>query len=90
MIGCLKLYHDSITSLTKCKILRAMFHEEELEIHVGHNIVSLYIWNVKKEAIWQAAASFDSTNIMIGYGFGVIKDDAEKAANEALQKWVQS
>lgn len=88
MVSCLILYHESITSLTKCKMLQVLFHEGDFEIHViGNNTVILYAWNVKQEVIWQAAANFDSTNIKIGYGFGERKSDAEEEAFTVLNKW---
>lgn len=90
MVGCLILYHDSITSITKSKILRSMFHKKEFEIHVqDHRTVVLYVWDMEdeKEEIWQAAANFASTNIIVGYGFGKRKQDAKEAANEILNRW---
>lgn len=89
MVSCLILYHATITGLTKCTILRAVFHEEDFEIHVsGNNTVILIAWNVKKEQIWQTVADFESTNIKVGYGFGEIKADAEKEAVKVLKQWL--
>lgn len=85
MVSCLILYHSTITSLTKCKILRAMFKEEEFEIDViENNTVMIYLWNVEKERIWQAAIDFETTNIVSGYGFGRRKIDARIQAFEVL------
>ncbi|MEN1970201.1 hypothetical protein WMZ97_19290 [Lentibacillus sp. N15] len=87
MVSCLILYHHTITSLTKCFMLRAIFKEEELEIHVqGNNTVVIYLWNVKKAAVWQAALTFEMTNMMTGYGYGERKKDAEKEAQNILFK----
>ncbi|WP_106494581.1 hypothetical protein [Lentibacillus sp. Marseille-P4043] len=87
MVNCLILYHHTITSFTKCFILRAMFNSEDFEIHVsGNNTVSIYLWNVERAEVWQAAMDFESTNIMTGYGYGKRKKDAEKAATKVLFK----
>ncbi|MBY7142742.1 hypothetical protein KFZ56_06555 [Virgibacillus sp. NKC19-3] len=89
MVSCLILYHSSITSLTKCKILRAMFHEEEFEINViEDNTVIIFIWNLNKEAIWQAVVNFETTNMKIGFGFGERKHDARIEANNVLEEWL--
>lgn len=86
MVGCLILYHVTISGLTKCKVLRAMFHEKEYEIHVsGKNTVVLYLWNVKKIEVWQAAVDFESTNITACYGFGRIMEDAHMNAEKLLR-----
>lgn len=92
MVGCLILYHDSITSLTKSKMLRAIFYEKEFEIHVlDHRTVVLYVWGIEdeKEDIWQAAANFTSTNIVVGYGFGKGRCDANLEANKVLKSQAQ-
>ncbi len=87
MVSCLILYHQTITSLTKCFMLRVMFTEEELEIHVeGDHTVYIFLWNVDKSAVWQAALMFELTNIMTGYGFGKRKEDAESEARKILYK----
>lgn len=87
MVSCLILYHYTITSLSKCFLLRAMFHEEDFEIKVLENhTVVMYLWNVKKTAIWQAALTFETAEIMVGYGFGKGKKDAEKEAMKVLFK----
>jgi len=87
-LGCLILYHPTITGLTKCKMLRAMFHEYDFEIHVveKHTVV-FYVWNIHRQEIWQAAATFESTNIACGYGFGKRKKGAWKEAAQVLEKW---
>lgn len=72
-------------------MLRAIFHEEDFEIHViGNNTVILYAWNVKREVIWQAAANFESTKIKPGYGFGEKKADAGERALAVLDKWISN
>ncbi|GGB57688.1 hypothetical protein GCM10011409_38970 [Lentibacillus populi] len=87
MVSCLILYHHTITSLTKSFMLRAMFHEEDFEIHVsGNNTVTIFLWNVNKEAVWQAALEFEMADIMTGYGFGKQKNDAEKEATKTLYR----
>ncbi|UJL47311.1 hypothetical protein KFZ58_05220 [Virgibacillus sp. NKC19-16] len=89
MVSCLILYHSTITSLTKCKILRAMFHEEEFEINViGENTVIIFLWNLDKEKVWQAVVNFETTNMKIGYGFGDRKNDAIKEAEAVLEEWI--
>jgi hypothetical protein len=85
MVGCLIVYHRSITSLTKSKILRAMFHEREFEIHIeDHHTAILYVWGMEKEEIWQAATNFISSKVLVGYGFGDEKNEAEEAARKIL------
>lgn len=89
MVSCLILYHTTITSLTKCKILRAMFHTEDFEIVVGAaNMVTIYLWNVGKIDIWQAATDFESTNIITCYGFGERMREAHLQAQFLLGKRV--
>ncbi|WP_373895378.1 hypothetical protein [Virgibacillus sp. CBA3643] len=88
MVSCLILYHTTITSLTKCKILRAMFHEEEFEINViGENTVIIFLWNLDKEKVWQAVVNFETTNMKVGFGFGERKRDAITEARKVLDAW---
>jgi len=87
MVSCLILFHSTITSLTKCKILRFIFHGDDYEINViENNTVIIYLWNVKKIKIWQAAVHFESTNMFTGYGFGRTKENALNNANNILEK----
>lgn len=86
MVSCLILYHATVSSLTKCKILRAMFHTEDFEIVVGGaNTVTVYLWNVQKVNVWQAATDFESTNIISCFGFGKSKEEAHIHAQNLLQ-----
>lgn len=91
MVSCLILYHSTITSLTKCKILRAMFHEEEFEINVieDHTVI-IFIWNLDKEKIWQAVVNFETTNMKLGYDFGERKKDAITEARNVLDEWISA
>ncbi|WP_382390224.1 hypothetical protein [Lentibacillus juripiscarius] len=74
-----------MTNLTKIMMLRAMFHEEDFEIEVlGGSTVIIYIWNVERERIWQAALGFETVNVRAGYGFGKYKHDAREAAEGIL------
>lgn len=80
-LGCMVLYHDSITSLTKSFILRTLFPVEEIEIEVMDAATTvIYLWNVQKEQIWQATVCLESVNIMTVYGFADTKDAARTAA----------
>ncbi|MFD1040076.1 hypothetical protein ACFQ3N_17015 [Virgibacillus byunsanensis] len=84
-MGCLILYHTTITSLTKCNILQAVYSDEEFEIEImDNNTVVIYLWNIKKAAIWQAVLLFEVANIMVGYGFGDRKKDTMQKANKVL------
>lgn len=86
MLSCLILYHESISSLTKCKMLRYMFKDEQFEIHVvENNTVLMYIWNVDKKMIWQAALNFEVSGIAVGYGFEEVKYGARRQAQLRLQ-----
>ncbi|GAA0441192.1 hypothetical protein GCM10008983_17830 [Lentibacillus halophilus] len=52
-------------------ILRAMFYEEDFEIEILlENTVIIYVWNIGKKQIWQAALEFETARIRVGYGFG--------------------
>lgn len=85
MVSCLILYHPTITISTKCMILRSIFLDEDFEIHViSEQTTIIYVWNVEKSLIWQAALSLETTNIMVGYGFGRFKKDAHHQAWEIL------
>ncbi|TFJ91483.1 hypothetical protein [Lentibacillus salicampi] len=77
MLSCLILHHKTITSLTKIMLLRTVFHEEEFEIHViGQGTVIMYLWNVDKAVILQAALIFETEQIETGFGFGDCKRNA--------------
>ncbi|HEY4601748.1 MAG TPA: hypothetical protein VIG73_10820 [Cerasibacillus sp.] len=90
MIGCLVLYHPTITVLTKSKILRMMFHTFDFSIQVGgKQTVTIFIKDIEKENIWQAAALFGSTNILTGYGFGTSNIEAEKEAWHIILKLIE-
>lgn len=63
-----------------------MFHTEEYEIYVGaSNTVTIYLWNVEKIKVWQAAADFESTNIISCYGCGDNMGEAHMNAQKLLQ-----
>ncbi len=64
-----------------------MFYEERFEINVsGSNTVTIFVWDVPKEEIWQAAVQFESSNIKVGYGFSETKKTAAKKAWDTLFK----
>jgi hypothetical protein len=74
--------------LTKSRILRSVFYGEEFEIEVlDHCTMIIFLWNVKKNDIWQAAALLESTDIKLGYGFGNVKAEAKTNAEAILEKW---
>src|SRR5699024_3827400 len=82
MVSCLILYRSDITSWIKCFLLRAIFMEEDFEIHViESSTVILFAWNVDKASIWQAAMLFESAGVLMGYGFGKRKRTAYTAAS---------
>jgi hypothetical protein len=82
------LYHTTITFLTKSRILRAMFHSENFEIEVlDKNTMIIFLWNVNKMDVWQAAVLLESTGIQFGYGFGDYKLEARTSAEEMLEAW---
>jgi hypothetical protein len=82
------LYHSTITSLTKSRVLRAIFYGEEFEIEVlDAQSMIIYVWNVKKIDIWQAAVLLESADIQLGYGFGDYKIEARRNAEHVLEKW---
>lgn len=91
MISCMKLYHPTITTLTKCKILRFIFKDYEFEIEViSNHTVIIFIWNVTKSEVWQAFAMFENTKIIAGYGFGSDKAEARLQAEGMVMKLVQA
>ncbi len=68
-------------------ILRFIFHEDDYEINViENNTVIIYLWNVNKIEIWQAAHHLESANIIAGYGFGKTKENALNNASNILEK----
>lgn len=86
MVSCLILYHSTITNLTKCKILRAIFHVEEFELQVmDNNTVIIYVWNINKEAFLEAVVNLETTDIELGYGFGNRKMNAKIEAEELVE-----
>lgn len=67
--------------------MRFIFHDEDYEIEViESNTVMIYLWNVEKTAVWQAAANFETTNVFVGFGFGDRKEAARNGAETILQK----
>src|SRR5699024_4070498 len=84
-LSCLILYHPKVTSLTKSKILRSLFveHLYEIEVEENHTFI-MFVRNVHKKEIWQAVASFESSNITCGYGFGLNKEEARRQADLVL------
>ncbi|API91289.1 hypothetical protein J32TS6_34170 [Virgibacillus pantothenticus] len=89
MICCLKIYHPTITTLTKCKILRFIFKDYPLEIEViSKNAVIIYVWGVPKKEVWQAVTNFESTNVIAGYGFSQEKSEARLLAEAMVIKWL--
>lgn len=87
MIGCLILYHPSILSLTKCRMLRSMFYKYDIEIHVlEQSTVLIFIWNIELEEIWQATMIIENENIAVGYGFNNHKLKAAEKAKRRLNK----
>ncbi|MFD1360723.1 hypothetical protein [Lentibacillus salinarum] len=94
MVSCLILCHKTVTSLTKIMMLRATFHEDDFEIHVvGGNTVIIYLWNVEKTVILQAALVFETALITTGFGFATLKRDALSRAKRMLddpQRYQQS
>ncbi|RFA36029.1 hypothetical protein CAI16_06230 [Virgibacillus dokdonensis] len=87
MICCLKIYHPTVTTLTKCKMLRFMFKDYPLQIEViSKNAVLIYVWNVPKKEVWQAFINFESTNVITGYGFSEEKAEARLIAEAMVIK----
>ncbi|WBX80359.1 hypothetical protein PD280_00150 [Virgibacillus salarius] len=85
MISCMILHHLTITSLTKCKILRFIFKDHDFEIEVrGNNTVMVFVYNAEKMEIWQAAIAFETTNIIVGYGFAKEKSEARIQAEQMI------
>ncbi|SFB16777.1 hypothetical protein SAMN04488072_108180 [Lentibacillus halodurans] len=85
MVSCLILFHKTITSLTKITILRAVFQEEDFEIHViDKDTVMMYLWNVDKASILQVALVLETEDINTGFGFGACKLEALNEAKGVL------
>lgn len=85
MVSCLILYHPDFSHLSITKILRAMFLKCPYETQViNHETTLIYVWEVEKIPIWQAAASFESTEILVGYGFGENQKEAHHHAWEII------
>lgn len=87
LVNCLIVYHHTITSLTKCFLLRAMFHTEEFEINVrGDNTVIIFLWNVPETTIRQAIVDFEMADVILDRGEGKIKIEAENDAWQVLSE----
>lgn len=83
---CMILHHPSITRLTKSFILRTLFQAEDIEIEVmDASTTVIYLWNVRKERIWQATAYLESVNLTTVYSFADSKEEALKEALEHLR-----
>ncbi|RIU88800.1 hypothetical protein D1864_17020 [Oceanobacillus picturae] len=88
MVSCMILRHPTISNLTKCKMLRFLFHEVNFEIHVvKQDTVVIYVWNIQQTDFWQAAVMVAVTDIEVGYGRGFGKREARKKAEQVLRKW---
>ena len=88
MVSCMILYHPTITSLTKSRLLRSIFHKDAFEIEVlDHRTMIIYLWNLQKIDVWQVAALLESVDIQLGYGFGNYKIEAKTDAKDMLEKW---
>src|SRR5690625_5939988 len=86
MFSCLVLYHSTISSLTKCRILRYTFHKEDFEIEViGNRTVIIYIRNIHEMKVWQAVMNIEMMDILVGYGFGNQKDQTRISAFNRLR-----
>lgn len=76
-IGCMILYHATITSLTKSFILRMIFQAEDIEIEVLNAATTvIYLWEVDKEKIWQATVNLESSGLTTVYSFADTKKEA--------------
>lgn len=85
MVSCLVLFHPTITSLTKCRILRSIFYKEKFEIEVvADHTVIIFIWNITQMCLWQAALNIEMLDILVGYGIGDKRECAQKLAFERL------
>lgn len=85
MVSCLVLYHMEITISTKCKMLRFYFHGKEYEIAVeNNNSVCIYLWNIDRNQVYQAAMLFEHEGLSTGYGFGKDKSEAHHRAWQIL------
>lgn len=85
MNSCLVLYHPKILASSINKILRGMFIDGEMDIQaIDNDITLLHFRDVNKTDIWQAALSFETTNIMVGYGFGKTRKEAHIKAWETI------
>ena len=86
MVSCLILHNHTITSLTKCKVLRAILHEEVIEKSVRENdTVIVYIKGIDKVKVWQTVMDLEMSDISVGYGFGDNKKDAKANAEARLK-----
>lgn len=87
MVGCLILYEPAILSLTKSRMLRSMFYQRKFEIHVLANYtVLIFVWNINRTQVWQAALIMESENIAVGYGVAESEMDAGVQAIKKLQE----
>ncbi|GEM_PF-4606206 len=85
-LGCMILHHPSISRLTKSFILRIIFQAEDIEIEVmDASTTVIYLWNVRKERIWQATAYLESVHLTTVYSFAETKEDALKGALKHLR-----
>ncbi|WP_339229132.1 hypothetical protein NSQ77_04690 [Oceanobacillus sp. FSL K6-2867] len=89
-LGCMILYHPTITSQSKIRLIEKLFPQESVEIQVKeNNTVILYVSNIKKEQVWQAVSELVTAEIVCGYGFGWRRKDAKREADNLLQKWIE-
>lgn len=81
MVICLSLYHPTVSSLTKCKLLRMTFHEEDYEIDIYNSrTVLIYLWNIDMLRAQKMVRSFEFAQIDVGYGAGKFKKEAKELA----------
>jgi len=82
-LGCMILYHPTVTAQTKSLLLRSVFTYELLEIEVlSEELSAGFFKHASKEKIWQTVMELESADICTVYGFGGTK---EKALAQALK-----
>ncbi|MDC3425273.1 hypothetical protein NC797_12250 [Aquibacillus sp. 3ASR75-11] len=87
MIGCLILYHSSITNKTKLQIFQAMFAVKEMQVEEDdeHTVIG-YIFDVSQLMVWQAALEFECADVLVGFGFGTTVEEVKAKAYRSLAK----
>lgn len=87
MISCLIIRGNNIKKLTRKQTLLSLLKHKDYEIeeHIDEQTV-IFVWNERREVIWQYVFHLEFSGFEVGYGFGRNKSEAMEDAREIFKK----